>query len=240
MKNQIENLVKLQKVETEHARIALKLKDVSNRFEALDAGIKEFRETIDKEAARIRELKKKYREHESDVQVNISRIKKSQEKLSAVKTNREYQSMLKEIEKLKSMNSQIEDEMLECLELTERIERAISTKEREFITRSDEVGIEKENILRETEQGKEKLAQLDAELKEYYGMIEPELLKKFLKIKEQHAGKTAIVPVKDAVCQGCNLNLPPQMYNELYHGNTLKFCPNCQRFIYLEKSISGT
>jgi predicted nucleic acid-binding Zn-ribbon protein len=240
MKNQIENLVKLQKVEIEYDRIASRLNDVSNRFEALDAGIRELRQVIDKEATQIRELKKKYREHESDVQVNISRIKKSQVKLNAVKTNREYQSMLKEIEKLKAMNSQIEDEMLECLELTERIEKGISARESEFKTCSGQVEIEKEDILRETEQGKKKLAQLDAELKEYYSMIEPGLLKRFIKIKEQNAGKIAIVPVKDAVCQGCNLNLPPQMYNELYLGNALKFCPNCQRIIYLEKSISDT
>lgn len=238
MKKQIENLVKLQNIETEYSRIVSKLNDVSSRLEALDAGIEELRQTIDKESAQIRELKKKYREHESDVQMNISRIKKSKERLSAVKTNREYLSMLKEIEKSEAMNSQIEDEMLECLELMERIEEAVSTKENEFITRSDQVDREKENIHMETEHGKNKLAQLDAELKEYYSMIEPVLLNRFIKIKEQQAGKTAIVPVKDAVCQGCNLNLPPQMYNELHRGNTLKFCPNCQRIIYLEKSIS--
>ena len=238
MKKQIESLVKLQNIETEYSRIVSKLNDVSSRFEALDAGVEELRQAIDKEAAQIRELKKKYREHESDVQMNISRIKKSKERLSAVKTNREYLSMLKEIEKLEAMNSQIEDEMLEGLELMERIEEAVSTKENEFITRSDQVDREKENIHTETEHGKNKLAQLDAELKEYYSMIEPVLLNRFIKIKEQQAGKTAIVPVKDAVCQGCNLNLPPQMYNELHLGNTLKFCPNCQRIIYLEKSIS--
>lgn len=240
MKDQINNLIKLQAVETEYGRITSKLNDVSNRFEALDADIRELRQTIDNETARVKELKKKYREHESDVQMNISRIKKSQTRLNAVKTNREYQSMLKEIEKLKAMNSQIEDEMLECLELTERAERAVSEKEDEFATLTEQVEKEKENILRETEQGKKKLAQLDVELKGYYSMIEPDLLKRFVKIKEHNAGKVAIVPVKDAVCQGCNLNLPPQMYNELYHGNTLKFCPNCQRIIYLEKSLSDT
>ncbi|MBW2644346.1 MAG: hypothetical protein JRC89_13545 [Deltaproteobacteria bacterium] len=42
--------------------------------------------------------------------------------------------------------------------------------------------------------------------------------------------------VKDALCYGCNVNLPPQLYNELFLGNSLKFCPNCQRIIYLKES----
>ncbi|RLB78229.1 MAG: hypothetical protein DRH24_14815, partial [Deltaproteobacteria bacterium] len=44
------------------------------------------------------------------------------------------------------------------------------------------------------------------------------------------------VPVKDALCHGCNVNLPPQLYNELFLGDSLKFCPNCQRIIYLKES----
>ncbi|MEE9535799.1 MAG: C4-type zinc ribbon domain-containing protein, partial [Desulfobacterales bacterium] len=35
-----------------------------------------------------------------------------------------------------------------------------------------------------------------------------------------------------AVCQGCNVNIPPQLYNELQRFDTLMFCPHCQRIIY--------
>ena len=42
----------------------------------------------------------------------------------------------------------------------------------------------------------------------------------------------AIVDVKMQVCQGCNMNIPPQMYNELQRGISLKYCPSCERIIY--------
>jgi len=240
MKNKIENLVKLQQVGTESRKITAKLNDVSKRLEALDEGLSELQRTMEDEEKQINEMIKKYREHESDVEMNISRIKKSQAKLSAVKENREYQAILKEIEDLKAINARIEDEMLESLEFTEGAENAVSENKVEFSIRSERVKREKEDIRKETEQGKKKLAQLEIECQEYYRIIEPDLLKKFMKIKEQHGGKTAIVPVKNAVCQGCNVNIPPQMYNELYSGDTLKFCPNCQRIVYVEKSVSDT
>jgi predicted nucleic acid-binding Zn-ribbon protein len=55
-------------------------------------------------------------------------------------------------------------------------------------------------------------------------------------IKEQNPVGLAVVPVKDAVCHGCNVNLPPQLYNELFRCDSLRFCPNCQRIIYIKNS----
>ena len=161
-------------------------------------------------------------------------MKKSQVKLGAIKNNREYQSVLKEIEEVKARNSRIEDEMIECLELTEKTEKTISLKKDELVQLVDQVKLEKENIKQEMAEGKEKLARLEIDWKKMSGIVEPELFKTFIRVKETQVGEIAIVPVKDAVCRGCNMNIPPQMYNELYLGDTLRFCPNCHIIIYLE------
>jgi len=152
----------------------------------------------------------------------------------AIKNNREYQSLLKEIEEVKAKNSRIEDEMIECLELTEKTEETISLKMDELVQLVDQVKLEKENIKQEMAEGKEKFARLEIDWKKMSGIVDPELFKTFIRVKETQVGEIAIVPVKDAVCRGCNMNIPPQMYNELYLGDTLRFCPNCQRIIYLE------
>ena len=100
IKEQITILVKLQKIETETGDIKLKLDDVLQKFDKLDAGLAEFEQTLEGEESYLGELKKKYRDFESDTQTNISRVKKSQGKLGAIKNNREYQSLLKEIEEI--------------------------------------------------------------------------------------------------------------------------------------------
>ena len=58
MKDQINILVKLQKIETESDSIKLKLSDVSKRLETLDEGLKEFERTIEDQESIINELKK--------------------------------------------------------------------------------------------------------------------------------------------------------------------------------------
>jgi predicted nucleic acid-binding Zn-ribbon protein len=236
MKEQIYMLVKLQGIETEIGNIKSIINDAARKLETLDAGLVEFERTIEEQEAIIEELKKKYRDYESDTRIHLDREKKTQAKLRSVKTNREYQSLLKEIEEEKAKNSKIEDKMIECLDRMDEIEKNIAKKKDEYVQVSHSVMNEKEKIQQESEQGKLKLSKLDKDRENVSRMIDPELLKKYLIIKKQNPGSLAVVPVKNALCHGCNVNLPPQLYNELFLGDSLKFCPNCQRIIYLKES----
>jgi len=236
MKEQIYMLVKLQGIETEVGNIKSILNDAHRKLETLDAGLMEFERTIEEQESIIEGLKKKYRDYESDARINLDREKKTQAKLRSVKTNREYQSLLKEIEEEKAKNSEIEDKMIECLDHMDETEKIIAMKKNEYLQLSHSVMNEKGIIKQESEQGRTKLSKLDKDREKVSCMIDPELIKKYLMIKKQNSGGLAVVPVKDALCHGCNVNLPPQLYNELFLGDSLKFCPNCQRIIYLKES----
>ena len=235
MKEQIKVLVKIQHLDTESVRIKSTLNDVSKKLENLDSSLKEIEQTIKDQESVLNELKKQYRDYESDVKMNLVKNKKSQEKLRSVKTNKEYQSLLKEIEDVNSKNSSIEDKMIECLDRMDEAEEIISKKKDEYLLFSDHIKSEKENIEREAGINKKKLDEINMDRKNVSGLIDSQLFEKYLVIKEQQQGGLAVVPVKNAVCHGCNVNLPPQLYNELFRYNSLKFCPNCHRIIYLKE-----
>jgi predicted nucleic acid-binding Zn-ribbon protein len=235
IKEQIDILIKLQKIEIESDDIKSKLSGVSNKLDSFDAELKEFEQSIIDEESLLNDLSKKYRSYDSDAQTSLALIKKSPEKLRAVKTNREYQSILKEMEELKAKNSQAEDEMLLALDHIDETEKNISVKKDEYSRVKERVNSDKETIMREVEYGKERLAKLEAEWNSISIGVEPELLKRYMMVKQRVKG-IAIASVVKSVCSGCNMNLPPQMYNELQRCDSLKFCPNCQRIIYWGKS----
>jgi predicted nucleic acid-binding Zn-ribbon protein len=230
-KEQIDILVRLQKIELESNFINSQLGELPHRLEKIDEELRAFQGAIAEEENRLTELKKKYRTYESDAEMNLSRIKKSKEKLGAVKTNKEYQSSLKEIEDLEIINSKIEDDMIECLEKMDGIESEIDSKKKEYPQLSDRVKAEKDLLQQESDQAKESLACLNVDRSSLTKTIDPELLKKYNMVKDL-VGNVAITAVKNAVCQGCNVNIPPQLYNELQRFDTLMFCPHCQRIIY--------
>ena len=234
IKEQIFILVKLQKIETEVCGLKSTLNNVAKKYDALDAELREFEQNIDNEVSLLDELKKQYRLYESDVQINFEQVKKSQANLRTIKTNREYQSLLKQIDEFNVKNVRIEDEMLEFLDRMDKAESNIAAKKNDYSMLEDRIMSDKEIVKQEAEHGNKRLAQLDMDFNDVSGRITPELLDKYEMVKKQQGG-IAIVPVNDAVCGGCNMNIPPQMYNELQRCDSLMFCPNCQRMIYWQQ-----
>lgn len=235
-REQIEMLIKLQSVELESRCIKDVLETLPAKVDELDNRLKEFEDSITEKENTLNELKKQYRTNESDVEINISQISKSDAKLLSVKTNKEYQAILKEIEKLKKKNSCIEDDMLECLDQIESYEREVKKYKEDFLFSKKEIGEEKEKLSIKNEEEKKKLNVCETEYKKIAAEVDPNLLVRYRNIQERTKG-TVIVVVKDTVCQGCHMNIPPQMYNELHRSDTLMFCPHCQRMIYYIESI---
>jgi predicted nucleic acid-binding Zn-ribbon protein len=230
-REQLEILVQLQQIEIETNKIKSQLSELPRKIEKIDQEYQAAEVKIRQEENRLAELKKKYRSHESDAEMNLSRIKKSKDKLQSVKTNKEYQLSLKEIEDLEHINSKIEDDMIECLETMDSIQAEIDIKNHELLQLTDQIKEEKELLQKESDLAQKRLTQLNTDWSSLTKMVDSELLKKYNSVKEM-VGNIAITAVKKAVCQGCNVNIPPQLYNELQRFDSLMFCPHCQRIIY--------
>ncbi|MDF1591325.1 MAG: C4-type zinc ribbon domain-containing protein [Desulfobacterales bacterium] len=231
MTEKLKTLVDLQRVESEVASIKSKLNNVANSIEGLDARVLDREKGYQEIQTQLDVLQKQYRLLESDIQMTQTRAKKSREKLGSVKNNKEYQSILKEIEDMQLKNSIVEDQMIAILEKIETIEQAIHTKKSEIEIIKAQVDIEKKTIQQDMIRNQQILARLETDIENISRRVEPELLKKYRLVKGQTRG-VAIAAVQNGVCQGCNLNIPSQMYNELQRYDTLTMCPHCQRMIY--------
>ena len=62
--------------------------------------------------------------------------------------------------------------------------------------------------------------------------VRPEVLKRYSGIRIRRG--LAVVGVRNGTCQGCNMNIPPQLYNVLQRGTSIETCPSCHRIIYWE------
>jgi predicted nucleic acid-binding Zn-ribbon protein len=231
-KEQISALAKLQQIEIEISKIEAKLGKVNLRFEELDGKQLNLKQMLEQQELTIKEMNHQYRAYESDAQTNLDRIKKSEAKLNSVKTNKEYQSSLKEIDDLKEKNSKLEDEMIEFLEGIEEADKVLKTKIAAYSALETEIQTEKETIQKEAQEERHQLDKLNAQWKTLSESIDAELLDTFNRIKANQANKIGIVAVSSSVCQGCHMNIPPQLYNELQRGDKLQRCPICERIIY--------
>ena len=235
MKKQIEILVNLQKVDTEIFDTKLILSNISGEIDGLDSKFKEYEENYNEKQAVIEELGKKYRSCESETELNLSNINKSREKLKNIKTNKEYQLLLKSIESIEKINSKIEDEMLQYLDDIDQAKNELKDAKIKLEEMSLRIKDEKKAVKQKSEKYHIKIIDLNVKRKELMDTVEPKMLEIFLATQKQMHGGVAIASVKNSICKICNVNMPPQLFNELQRCDSLKFCPNCQRMIYWDK-----
>lgn len=231
MIQQLENLLKFQETEIEIEHLKTVLKDVPDKISALEQKQDSLVAAYENEKEAMSLLKKKYRDMDAEVQTNMVHVSKSEEKLASVKNNKEYQALLKEIDDIKDKNSAIEDDMINCLEQMENTEKELSEKGSSLKQTQMHIKAEKEEIQRSADEDEKKIESAMKFVKELAGEVDPSLLADYKRVKTL-TPPPIVVPVSDAVCQGCHLNIPPQMFNELQRGDQLKFCPHCGRITY--------
>ena len=236
MEQQIAYLTHLQNIEIDSRAIDLRIAEISKQFDTLDERLQDFKALMTEENQHNDSVKKEYRDYEVTVQDNLNLIAKSKEKLSLANNNKEYQSSLKEIEELEKKNSAIEDDMLEILDQLEAAEEKIKAREQEYAVLSAEVEEGRQKISAEIEAKKQELEQLNQDLQAAREKLSPEVMAIFEKVKNHQPNNIALARIVDAVCQGCNVTIPAQLYNELHRRDSIRFCPKCGRIAYWSES----
>jgi predicted nucleic acid-binding Zn-ribbon protein len=233
MKQQLQLLWKLQTVEQQIEEAQRKKVAYPLELERLQALLMAQEEQQEEERRRIEELEKERIAMEGELELENERIKRSQLKLLEIKTNKEYQALLKEIETGKEHNSQREEEIIRMLDEIDQLKT-------DYASSRERVRKEKEEIEKETAQVKEQMVKVEQDIGHWHQTREeilketdPDLLKRYTALKEKRNG-IAIVLVKNEGCQGCFVNIPPQMYNEVQKNKEIILCPNCHRILYWE------
>ncbi len=233
-REKIQSLVELQTVEADIRRVETLLAGTPVKVAAVTLEVEAFEATLAEEDGQLQAVQKAYREQEREAQVALAQIRKSNERLATVKTNKEYQLILKEIDDLKRKNSLIEDEMLACLDRIEAADAAVKQKKAQVLALRQTADRQKAEIERETQQLTAQLTDLAQAGREAARAVDPILLECFRRVQEQ-VKQRAVAPVVDAVCQGCHLNIPWQLFNELHRFDELTFCPHCRRIIFCQE-----
>jgi predicted nucleic acid-binding Zn-ribbon protein len=233
MKQQLQLLWKLQNVEQQIEEAQKKQAAYPLELERLQALFKAQEEQEEEEKRRIEDIEKKRIAMEGELELENERIKHSQLKLLDIKTNKEYQALLKEIEIGKEHNSQREEEIINLLDEIDQLKA-------DYINTVEKTHKERETVEQETSTIKDQMEKVEQDINQWHQTREkiiketdPDLLKRYNTLKEKRNG-IAVVLAKNEGCQGCYVNIPPQMYNEVQKNNEIILCPNCHRILYWE------
>jgi predicted nucleic acid-binding Zn-ribbon protein len=231
VKEQIELLVKLQREDKVLERLRRQVLEGPNRIKESASHVAALEEDLESNKRHIDEVKKAQRHFEVEVEDAVEQIGKGEARLMAIKSNKEYQALLKEIEDAERVNADKEDRILECMEEIEELGQTLETKQGDVSMARDRLEEETRIVEEDVRKAQERIDDIERRREDTVKFMDPTLLVRYERIKAR-SGETAVVWVENATCSGCHMNIPPQMYNELHKGDSLEFCPHCQRIIY--------
>ncbi|MFA5094615.1 MAG: C4-type zinc ribbon domain-containing protein [Candidatus Omnitrophota bacterium] len=235
---QIRRLIDLQAVDSDIFRLKKERESKPKLIEDLEVRRDEEQAAVKaiEEKTKANQVKRKQRE--LDLQAKEENIKKLQTQLYQLKTNKEYQSMQQEIEGQKADKSRIEDDILVLMEESEFLSKEME-KEKSLFTEADKhLGDDRKKIESEVTSLDNEIAALSTRRGELAALVDHKVLGHYDKVLSGRDG-LAIVPVKNKACQGCFMNLPPQVINEIKMGDKIITCESCARILYIEKEADA-
>ena len=233
MKEKLLLLIKLQECDSQLVKLSAKKKILPENIEKLDKEFSLFKEGIEKNKIKYDELKSRHTESENKIKKLNEGMVKTKERMLEVKNNKEYQAMLKEIEIAESSRGDIETEIISILEELDKL--SVLVKKDEETLKQSKNKYEQEKKIMEDD-----LNTIDADVVNWEQKridlqknVPDDLLARYEKIKKRNKG-VGVISVWKAVCNGCHMNIPPQLYNELQKSDELLSCPNCNRIMYFQ------
>jgi len=238
LKKQIALLIELQKIDQDIRTLNTKKQTLPEKASEIDQALQARTAKAEEERQGLEGLNKLHKEKESELKQGQEKLRKAKERLLEVKTNKEYQAMLTEIDTFEKSNGRIEEEILILYDRIDEKKGFVKSHEKDLKQYQSSYEAERKEI-------DEELSSIDGELeiqqKKFEALVpglKPELLRRYEMIKGRRNG-LAVVFARNAVCSGCNINLPPQLYNELQRSEELICCPNCNRILYWDETVNG-
>ncbi len=226
----IEHLKQLQEVD-------MQITNVSQEKNELEENLKRDEDAYQSAEQAIAEFTKDYalldterKAKEAEIQQTNEMIRRWDTRLKEAKSGREYQAFMREINGAKKDISEIENAVLKIMEDIEKINKNTEEQKQKL----EEIG---KRLHQVSDQNKDRISFLSKQIDKFDVQrnaiaknVSPGLLNLYEQIRKQR--NVAIVAVKKSVCQGCYVNIPPQLYNEVMTNSRIIHCPHCQRILY--------
>lgn len=228
---QIRQLVELQHVDDKIHAVKKELEEAPLQVEALKERFNEEEAKIAKINDKLQHMREQQKRLDMDLEDENARLKKSKSKLMQVNNSKEFQAMSKEMDNMERSTKSHEEERFALKEEITIQEDLLKESEAVRDELKIDLATKEASLLERVNSANEELEKLN-KIRQETGSDVPERILERYEFIRRRLEHPVIVPVKNSVCTGCNIAIPPQTFIEIQRGQQIWSCPNCQRLIY--------
>lgn len=228
----IQLLRDLQDIDQELNGIRKDRKVLEAELADLDADVARIQGMVDSLSESMAQLQGERKELSQALAQEQDNVGKAESRLPSIKTQKEYVAVLKEIDTAKKLNKDLQDQILKKDQEIETLETDKAEKETELADLGKQVA-ERKSAIDETLTGYDRtLEERGAQREGLVKGLPADIAKRYKLLFERRNG-IAVVEARNGACLGCNMHLPPQLFNNLYSASQIYSCPHCNRLLYI-------
>ncbi len=237
MREKLKALAELQKVDLEVAALR-KAADVHpKQIAELERELGAARSAIEAERSRVADIERQKTQLEQNITEEKDKVKKWEARLAEQRSTREYSALAREIDIAKKANLTMADELVELAKSLGVAREAVKGKEAEFATRQTQLSGRMTELRARLAEAEGQVKALEGRRSGVAAGVDSNLLRRYESIRKKKL--PALVGVMaGGTCQGCNMNVPPQLYNNLRTSLGTDVCPSCNRIIYAVEALA--
>jgi uncharacterized protein len=175
---------------------------------------------------------------EETLAAETDNIARSEARLKEIKTQKEYLAVSKEISMARKLKVELEDKLIQKIGQIEELKADIAERQTDLSQLETNISDQKAEVQVKVNSLERDLAADKVAREEKTRTLPPAVVKRYGTLRDNRRG-VAVVEARDGSCLGCNMNLPPQLYNTLFRGEELITCPHCQRMLVLKQKAPG-
>ncbi len=231
MSAQIEILASLQTVDREIKQFHGKKQNLLGELKARELEIQTKKREIEKLLLALAESEKQRQEKDRVLQEESKKATDRRMRMNRIKNSKELSALQREIDLIKQGNSEREEELIKLMEDLERARTVIQTKEQEVSTLQAGWERSQAELSAQLTGIDQAVSDAAARRQAIAAKVAKDLISRYEMIFSRRGG-TAVVEVTGGICQGCYMNIPPQLWNEIIRNDKVHFCSSCQRILY--------
>jgi predicted nucleic acid-binding Zn-ribbon protein len=224
-------VVEVQQLDLEVAELTKLTDSLPKEIQTLQAQLDNFINSHEERKKRVAANLKERKDLEGDIKATQDKISRHRDQLYQVKTNDQYKALLKEIEGEEASIRKVEDKILEKMIESEEIQKLVEEAAAKLEGEKARVAEEIKKLENERQKDIGECERLKARRKEVAATLSEEVLELYERIRT-YRKPPAVAEVRNGLCTACNIQLRPQVYNEIRTSETVMVCENCSRIQY--------
>ncbi|MBM3814169.1 MAG: hypothetical protein FJW20_21295 [Acidimicrobiia bacterium] len=238
MISDIDNLIKVQGADLRAEDLRKEIATLPVQVARIEKTLEAHKRKLEADQAVLAGNQKERRQLDGDVQMQQQKISKLRDQMLSAKTNEQYRAFQHEIEYCEQQIRKAEDRILELMLESESLEKNVKVAEGALKKEEQEVERQKAEARKRTEEDRRQLEELSEARKQLVAVIPKALMDTYVRLQKKYAGGGVIVAdATDGRCSACQLELRPQLFQELRRGEKMLLCENCHRILHYNPPV---